>query len=196
MHIPVVKGDLGPDPPKHAQGKKDAPYISGEIDLGDRTVPVHLLIDTGADCTMLNGALLGDARNFYETGEAGVCHGVGGQWPVRDFKSLRLVILTDTKEEVAIELPRVKITAPYRLRQRRLRKPRALWFRPGQSLGDGEKCENPHLLGRDVFLKNRLRLVWDPESPSRIDFIQAPAPEAAPASAVQAPAPIGGAGGA
>lgn len=186
MHVPVVKGDLSPAPPKYA--KKDAPYMSGELNIGGKTALIHLLVDTGADSTMLNGALVANCHELWPAGEEEYAHGVGGDWPIRRFKNLTLTVLADNNQDrLLLELPIVTVAAPFVLK-RRTGDTKVFFNEPGPGMGKVDKNENPNLLGRDVFVKNRLRLVWDPEAASRIELI---VPPTAPAVAAAAPQQAG-----
>lgn len=160
-----------------------APRLAGTLSIHGETWPMTVSLDTMADSMLLSGVTLGTTvpperwHPVYKQGHVHQAAGVGGEWPSRLFlgepgrPAARVITQADDREPVTWDVPRLNILAPFRRtiiegdrvvgRQesldgqlRNVKVGRTQVMEPAE--------DAPHLLGRDVFVENRLRVSWDP----------------------------------
>lgn len=162
-----------------------APFVGGELQLGDHAASVVLMIDTGADFTLIDASKARIPAEIMRRGSKQAVRGVGGAWPARRFvdRASFMVVAEDseTRAEVGakLSLPILDVAAPYaEVRGSELLEE----LRPVAPTD--RRVAGPHpriracppmvpLLGRDAFKANGLRLEWDPNADS---WVFAPRP--------------------
>jgi hypothetical protein len=165
-----------------------APFVSAEISILGGCTTVALLVDTGADHTVLDPYTAGLPKPVLQQGVRERSMGVGGRWPSRRFKDCRLTVLAEDDENVehmvGLALPSVSVLSPFgkpgKLRDGELAFDEDLgpYAPQDRKLTSGavRRCHQvTPLLGRDCFRENKLSLEWDPNGESAILFGEPPA---------------------
>lgn len=183
MRIPLTHGQ-GHQPIVHGVmwDCTDAPFVEGELHLPHigHPLPIQFLVDTGASSTSINGATIAEVATVYPQGAPNFSGGVGGAWPVANFRNARYVVPLQ-QGDLELSIPLLSLMSPYVRRQGQtvqavmtVPRPPPPTARPAtiqrfqQQATDYDFCKAPNLLGRDVFRANFLALDWDPLATSHI----------------------------
>lgn len=148
-----------------------APVLRAGLHLGDWSGEIDLLVDTGADTSLVHGGVAGVPVEAMARGEPAFCAGIGGSWPARRFLDGELYVeATDgsgARGLLGLRLPSVSV-----LWQEAWRGPNGGHREPLDILGSGAadrfvRCPaTPHLLGRDIFDVHEGVLHWVPRGVS------------------------------